>query len=102
MRWSHALAAPIIVCVAMAGCAKAAESQTSVTVKNIIAKHLDIATAKVTDDARLMQDLKADSLDFVELIMAVEEEFKISIPDDEAMQLVTVGDFVRYAEGHQK
>jgi acyl carrier protein len=102
MCWQAGLIVPIVAVVATAGCVAQPESKTSVRVKKIVADHLGVSPSALKEDARLMQDLKADSLDFVELIMAMEEEFKISIADDDAMKLVTVGDFVRYAEGHQK
>lgn len=67
-------------------------------VKKIIADQLCISTSKVTDDADLVTDLGADSLDKVELLMAFEEEFGVSISDEEASKLRTVNDIVAYIE----
>ena len=61
-------------------------------VKGIIVKQLAVAEDQVTEDARFIEDLNADSLDQVELIMALEEEFNSDIPDEEAETLKTVGD----------
>ena len=67
-------------------------------VKELIVKQLAVAPDQVTDDARFVEDLNADSLDIVELIMALEEEFSSEIPDDEAENLKTVGDAIKYIE----
>lgn len=64
----------------------------------IIVDHLDVEPEKVTMDARFREDLGADSLDLVELVMAFEEEFGGTISDEEAQQIRTVGDAVRYVE----
>ena len=71
-------------------------------VKKIVADRLDKGADEVTIDAEFMKDLNADSLDVVELIMALEEEFEIEIPDEEAEQIKTVGDAVRYIEEKTK
>ena len=67
-------------------------------VKELIVKQLAVAPDQVTDDARFVEDLNADSLDIVELIMALEEELSSEIPDDEAENLKTVGDAIKYIE----
>ena len=65
-------------------------------IKNIIVEQLGIDESKVTPEASFIDDLGADSLDMVELIMAIEEEFDIEIPDSDAEKVVTVGDVVDY------
>ena len=67
-------------------------------VRQIIADQLGVKKEEVTDGAKFVDDLGADSLDTVELVMALEEEFGIEIPDEEAEKLVTVGDALRYIE----
>ena len=63
-------------------------------VKKLISTQLNVAESKITEDARLVEDLGADSLDTIELLMAFEEEFGISIPDEEAMNMKTIKDIV--------
>ena len=65
-------------------------------VKGIIVEQLGVADTAVTMEASFIDDLGADSLDIVELVMAIEEEFKIEIPDADAEKVVTVGDVVDY------
>ncbi len=65
-------------------------------VKKIVAEHLDVEESKVSSNASFIDDLGADSLDQVELVMAFEEEFGIEIPDEEAEKIVTLEDAVRY------
>ena len=65
-------------------------------VKEIIVEQLGVAENAVTEEASFIDDLGADSLDIVELIMALEEEFDIEIPDGDAEKVVTVGDVVEY------
>ena len=67
-------------------------------VKKIVVEHLNVDADKVTDNASFIEDLGADSLDTVELVMAFEEEFGIEIPDDAAESIVTVGDAVKYID----
>ena len=67
-------------------------------VKELIVKQLAVAEDQVTDDARFVEDLNADSLDIVELIMALEEEFSSEIPDEEAEGLKTFGAAIKYIE----
>ena len=71
-------------------------------VKDIIVEKLGVKDDQVTTEAKFIEDLGADSLDIVELIMALEEEFGHEIPDEEAEKLLTVGDVTRYVEDHQK
>ena len=65
-------------------------------VKEIIAKELGVEREKLTNDASFMEDLGADSLDTVELVMEFEKEFNIDIPDEDAEKLRTVGDAIGY------
>ena len=67
-------------------------------VKKIVADHLGVEEDKVTDEASFIDDLGADSLDTVELVMAFEEEFNCEIPDDIAEKIVTVKDAINYIE----
>jgi len=70
-------------------------------VKTIIVDQLGAEDAEVTMEASFVDDLGADSLDIVELVMALEEEFDIEIPDDEAEKIRTVGEAVKYIQTHQ-
>jgi acyl carrier protein len=65
-------------------------------VKKIIAEQLGVSEDQITDDAKFIEDLGADSLDQVELIMALEEEFGADIPDEDAEKMTTVGKAVEY------
>jgi len=76
-------------------------SDTAERVKKIVVDHLNVDADKVTDNASFIEDLGADSLDTVELVMAFEEEFGIEIPDDAAESIVTVGDAVKYIDKQQ-
>ena len=67
-------------------------------VSALVVDHLGVEADKVTDNANFIDDLGADSLDTVELVMAFEEEFNVEIPDDAAETIVTVGDAVRFLE----
>ncbi len=67
-------------------------------VKDIIAEELGVEREKLTEGASFMEDLGADSLDTVELVMAFEKEFDIDIPDEEAEKLKTVGDAMKYLQ----
>ena len=69
-------------------------------VKEIIAKELEVEAKQLTPEAKFIEDLGADSLDIVELVMALEEEFGIDIPDEEADTLKTVGDAMGYLRKH--
>ncbi|MBA4611638.1 MULTISPECIES: acyl carrier protein [Stappia] len=67
-------------------------------VKKIVIEHLGVDAEKVTVEASFIDDLGADSLDTVELVMAFEEEFGVEIPDDAAETILTVGDAVKFLE----
>ena len=70
-------------------------------VKELLASQLNVSKDKLKNDAKLIEDLGADSLDMVEMLMTMEEEFGISIPDDDAMNLKTVEDVANYIESHK-
>lgn len=67
-------------------------------VKNVIVEQLNVDAADVVEEASFIDDLGADSLDIVELVMALEEEFGVSIPDEEAEKIKTVGDAIAFIE----
>ena len=67
-------------------------------VKKMVADHLGVEETKVTDEANFIDDLGADSLDTVELVMAFEEEFGTEISDSEAEKILTVGDAIKFIE----
>lgn len=73
-------------------------SDVASRVKKIVVEHLGVESEKVTEKASFIDDLGADSLDTVELVMAFEEEFGVEIPDDAAETIVTVGDAIRFLE----
>ena len=73
-------------------------SETADRVKRIVVEHLGVEADKVTDEASFTDDLGADSLDIVELVMAFEEEFGVEIPDDAAEKITTVKDAIDYIE----
>ena len=77
-------------------------SEIAERVKNIIVDKLGVEASEVTIEASFTNDLGADSLDTVELIMEFEKEFGISIPDDQAEKIATVGDAVSYIEANAK
>ena len=77
-------------------------SEIASRVKAIIVDKLGVEESEVTNEASFTNDLGADSLDTVELIMEFEKEFGISIPDDQAEKIATVGDAVSYIEEHTK
>ena len=70
-------------------------------VKEIISKQLDVDLAEVKDEASFVDDLGADSLDTVELVMAFEEEFGVEIPDEDAEKITKVGDAIAYIKNKQ-
>ena len=76
-------------------------SVTEEKVKNIIIEQLGVSADQLKDDAKFIEDLGADSLDTVELVMALEEEFDTEIPDEEAEKITTVGEAARYVEENQ-
>lgn len=71
-------------------------------VKKIVVQHLGVDETKVTENASFIDDLGADSLDTVELVMAFEEEFGCEIPDEAAEKILTVKDAIDYINAHQK
>ncbi len=73
-------------------------SDTEDRVKKIVVEHLGVEADKVTEDASFIDDLGADSLDIVELVMAFEEEFGVEIPDDAAEKISTVTDAIKYID----
>lgn len=73
-------------------------SDIAARVKKIVVEHLGVEEEKVTPDASFIDDLGADSLDIVELVMAFEEEFGVEIPDDAAEKINTVGDANKFIE----
>ncbi|MDD3119094.1 MAG: acyl carrier protein [Victivallales bacterium] len=70
-------------------------------VKAIVVEQLGVSEDQVVEDAKFIEDLGADSLDQVELVMALEEEFGSDIPDEDAEKLTTVGDAIKYIESKQ-
>ena len=71
-------------------------------VKKIVVEQLDVSEDSVTNEASFVDDLGADSLDTVELVMALEEEFECEIPDEEAEKITTVQEAIDYVNSHQK
>ncbi len=74
--------------------------QVEVKVKQIIVEQLGVDDAQVDKTASFVDDLGADSLDIVELVMAFEEEFKLEVPDEDAEKMKTVGDAIQYIADH--
>ena len=70
-------------------------------VKKMIVEQLGVNESEVVPEAKFIDDLGADSLDIVELVMALEDEYGIEIPDEDAEKIETVGDAIRYIEEHQ-
>jgi len=75
-------------------------SEIEEKVKGIIVEQLGVDAAQVTESAKFVDDLSADSLDTVELVMALEEEFSIEIPDEDAEKITSVGDAMKYVKDH--
>ena len=73
-------------------------SDSAARVKKIVVEHLGVDEGKVTEGASFIDDLGADSLDTVELVMAFEEEFSVEIPDDAAEKIQTVGDAIKFIQ----
>ncbi len=71
-------------------------------VKEIVVEQLGVSLEQVTETASFIDDLRADSLDTVELVMALEEEFDLEIPDEDAEKIKTVGDAIKYIENHKQ
>ena len=78
-----------------------AEKTIEQRIKDIIIEQLGVTAVQVTPEAKFIEDLGADSLDTVELVMALEEEFGLEIPDDEAEKLQSVGDVIKHVEDSQ-
>jgi acyl carrier protein len=76
-------------------------SDTPERVKKIVVEHLGVEAEKVNEEASFIDDLGADSLDIVELVMAFEEEFGVEIPDDAAEKITTVKDAISYIDSHK-
>ena len=77
-------------------------SDVAERVKKIVVEHLGVDEGKVTENASFIDDLGADSLDTVELVMAFEEEFGIEIPDEDAEKITRVKEAVEYIDSHSK
>ena len=77
------------------------EKSTDQKIKDIIVEQLSVNAEQVTPEAKFIEDLGADSLDIVELVMAFEEEFGVEVPDSDAEKLLSVGDVVKYIEDKQ-
>lgn len=77
------------------------EKPTDQKIKDIIVEQLSVNAEQVTTEAKFIEDLGADSLDIVELVMAFEEEFGVEVPDADAEKLLTVGDVIKYIEDKQ-
>ncbi|MDR0664248.1 MAG: acyl carrier protein [Helicobacteraceae bacterium] len=71
-------------------------------VKAIVVEQLSVHEDEVKEDSRFVEDLNADSLDVVELVMALEEKFDVEIPDEDAEKIKTVGDVIKYIENIKK
>lgn len=76
-------------------------SETSERVRKIVVEHLGVEADKVTEEASFIDDLGADSLDIVELVMAFEEEFGVEIPDDAAEKISTVKNAIDYIDSNK-
>jgi acyl carrier protein len=74
------------------------EGNSEGKIKDIIVEQLGVSAEQVTPEAKMIEDLWADSLDAVELVMAIEEEFGIEVPDEEAEKLTSVGDIIAYVD----
>jgi len=77
-------------------------SSVAEKVKKIVVEQLGVSEDQVTEEAKFIEDLGADSLDQVELVMALEEEFGSDIPDEDAEKMTTVGEAIRYIESKSK
>ena len=77
-------------------------SDVAEKVKKIVVEHLGVEEDKINESASFIDDLGADSLDTVELVMAFEEEFECEIPDDVAEKILTIGDAIKYIEDNKK
>ena len=77
------------------------DSKTSEQLRNVVAEQLGLDRSEIVPEARILDDLGADSLDIVELVMALEERFDIEVPDADVEMLQTIGDVVAYVEKKQ-
>ena len=77
-----------------------ASPEIEARLKKIVAEQLGVDESKIVPTARFSEDLNADSLDLVEMIMSLEEEFGVEIPDEEAEKILTVGDAMSYIQNH--
>ncbi len=77
-------------------------AETFDQIKDVVVELLNVDPVKVTPEARFREELEADSLDLVELIMAFEDKFGGEISDEDAQKIVTVGDAVKYVDEHMK
>jgi len=78
-----------------------ASPELETQLKKIVAEQLGVEESKIVPSARFSEDLNADSLDLVEMIMSLEEEFGVEIPDEDAEKILTVGDALKYIDEHQ-
>ena len=78
-----------------------ASPELEAQLKTIVAEQLGVDASKIIPSARFSEDLNADSLDLVEMIMSLEEEFSVEIPDEDAEKILTVGDALKYIDEHQ-
>ena len=84
------------------GCYHYGDDAIEAKVKSIIADQLGVGEDEIKPESSFIEDLGADSLDIVELVMAMEEEFEVEIPDEEAENIKTVGDAINYINTHKK
>ena len=77
-----------------------ASPELETRLKKIVAEQLGVDESKLVPSARFSEDLNADSLDLVEMIMSLEEEFSVEIPDEDAEKILTVGDAMNYIDSH--
>ena len=77
----------------------ASSKETGITVKELIASQLNKSVEDVTEDKEIVKDLGADSLDVVEMLMGLEEEYGITVPEEDAINIKTVGDIINLIEG---
>ena len=84
------------------GSAHMSTSTIEAKVKSIIADQLGVGEDEIKPESSFIEDLGADSLDIVELVMAMEEEFEVEIPDEEAENIKSVGDAINYINTHKK
>lgn len=70
-------------------------------IKEVVVEQLNVSLEEIKEDSKFIEDLGADSLDVVELVMALEEKFEIEIPDEDAEKILTIGDVVAYLEANK-